>query len=258
MTYTRHPPPSQWMLLKFLSVSAALDGKNLAMIGTKEYCMQLRSWQGCCMLVPFVRSPDTARKACDLLWKCVRVNTHGSIRHYIEVFAIQVLRCFPEVATVGVMESLRRVDMGAQVTSSLLVIVGYGLLGGNEIERGRVGEWLKIEAVMAAVCPWLGSTQGFSRGIAQLVCWHCLKGMELEGNDYLGRLFLYLDENKEMKRLRTKTEKFFDDMDVERICTMEGILGVEYDDEENPMPKSMVDSLKETMVEIFQEVRSSE
>ncbi|GMI04138.1 hypothetical protein TrRE_jg1340 [Triparma retinervis] len=247
----------EWMLLTMLSTSAELEGEELAMIGTKPYCRQLRSWQACCMLAGFVGDEETAARACSLLWRSIRVNTHGSIRHYIEVFAIKMLRRFPAATSGGLMGCLRRVDMGAQVTSSLLVVAGFGMLGGGGT-KGVVRGFLKVEEVMAAVCPWLGSTQGFSRGIAQLVCWHCLREMDLEGNDYLRRLFLYLDENKEMKRLRGKTAKFFDSMDVERISGLEGILGVEYDDEENPMPKSVIEGLKDTMVEIFSEAHPSD
>ena len=158
------------------------------------------------MLAGFVKGEEDAERVCELLWKSVRVNTHGSIRHYIEVFAIRMLRSFPAIASRGLMFCLQRVDGNAQVTSSLLVIAGYGVLGGGGT-KAVVREHVKIEDVMAAVCPWLGSTQGFSRGIAQLVCWKCLKEIDLKGNEYLGRLFIYLDENKEMKRLREKTER---------------------------------------------------
>ncbi|GMI45310.1 hypothetical protein TrCOL_g13703 [Triparma columacea] len=248
----------EWMLLTLLSTSAGLEGEDLAMIGTKAYCRQLRSWQACCMLAGFVGGDDAAERACELLWRSIRVNTHGSIRHYIEVFAIKMLRKFPKVTSRGLMECLRRVDMGAQVSSSLLVVAGYGMLGGGGSESGAVRGHLKVEEVMAAVCPWLGSTQGFSRGIAQLVCWHCLKDMDLKGNDYLERLFFYLDENKEMGRLRGKTTKFFDSLDVEKISGLEGILEVEYDSEENPMPKSVIEGLKETMVEIFNDAHPAD
>ena len=107
----------------------------------------------------------------------------------------------------------------------------------------------------------MGSTQGFSRGLAQILVWTLLKRMGVgssrlpkEGDwFYLSRLLKYLDENKEMVKLRKKAMNFFTLLDVDNACSVEGILGVTFDENENPVPVSLVETIKKVMKDMFDE-----
>ena len=90
-----------------------------------------------------------------------------------------------------------------------------------------------LRHVLAAVIPWLSSTQGFSRAIAQLLVYALVpmvidvSGKNLDAiaatdTDWPIRvIYKFLDENREMKRLRNKQLKFFERYNVDEMCTLE-------------------------------------
>ena len=180
--------------------------------------------------------------------------THAAIRYFMEAFGIRTLRMNPRRTVPHLLATLRKLDLTAQVQSSLLTIVGYGLVGSVGVAGVRAH--LEPGDVVAAVTPWLGSTQGFSRGIAQMLLFELLppviktcpeKGPNAE---YLTRLYGYLSSNREVVRLRAKTGKFFRKLDVDDRVSVEGLLTKEYDTNEDPMPVTLVEQLKGTMREV--------
>jgi hypothetical protein len=71
--------------------------------------------------------------------------------------------------------------------------------------------------ILAGIIPWLSSTQGFSRAIAQLLAYSLIPlvvnisdppalGAE-DSHWYLRSVYRFLDENPEMKRLRKKQQQ---------------------------------------------------
>ena len=120
------------------------------------------------------------------------------------------------------------------------------ILGGNWIVgRYKIPyfaesqDTVHLSKVLAAVIPWLSSTQGFSRAIAQLLA-HALIPLvvdvkentaSLTDSDWFLRLmYKFLEENKEMRRLREKQSNFFERYDVEDMCSPKGVLSIPVDE----------------------------
>ena len=80
------------------------------------------------------------------------------------------------------------------------------------------------------------------------------KGPGTEDSDwYLRSIYNFLDMNAEMKRLRKKQSNFFERYDVDSICTPEGLLGFPVDEGGESMPVTLIDAMKETLREVYQE-----
>lgn len=121
-----------------------------------------------------------------------------------------------------------------------------------------------LDEILAGVIPWVGSTQGFSRAIAQLLVHRLiplvidLSSDKLEQNIgdsewYLRSLFQFLEENSEMKRLRQKQTKFFDNYDVDQGCTPEGVLSIPVDEGHEADPVYMVEVIRRALAEAYEE-----
>ena len=175
----------------------------------------------------------------------------------VAAFGIRTLRKNPEKCAPYLLKALRKLDLTAQVQSSLLTIAGYGLVG--NVRASDVRKYLNSAEVVAAVTPWLGSTQGFSRGIAQMLLFELLPsvmgvgGYDEANGTYLSSLYGYLTSNRDVVKLRKKTGKFFAKLDADSRVTLEGLLTREYDTNEDPMPDTLVEMLKGTMKELFEE-----
>jgi hypothetical protein len=129
------------------------------------------------------------------------------------------------------------------------------------------GNGFILRQVLAAVIPWLSSTQGFSRAIAQLLV-HALIPLVLNVDDenesladsdwFLRLVYRFLNENREMTRLRTKQIKFFESYSVEEMCTPVGVLSIQVDEGDEADPVHLVDAMKETLQEVYSEAHESD
>lgn len=150
-----------------------------------------------------------------------------------------------------------------------MVIGGNWIVGRYKIDYFAVQNDetnLRLRKVIAGVIPWLSSTQGFSRAIAQMMV-HSLIPLVLdvtqksENGDsdwYLRQHFKFLDENREMIRLRKKQSAFFEQYEVESICTPEGVLSVPVDEGNEASPVNMVEIIKKTLVEVYEEAHDED
>ena len=89
-----------------------------------------------------------------------------------------------------------------------------------------------------------------------MLLWELIPKVEGKGQEdkvYLKRLWTYLDENGDVKKLRNKTGKYFLRLDIEYNISFKGLLTESYDDLEDPMPDTLVDHLKDIMKELFEE-----
>lgn len=152
------------------------------------------------------------------------------------------------------------------------------VMGGNWIVgRHRInffqpgpGQELRLRRVLVGAIPWLSSTQGFSRAIAQLLVYAVIPmvvnvkttdGLSpVDGNSdwVLQLIYKFLDQNKEMARLRNKQNKFFEAYDVEEVCTPEGILSIPVDEGEEAHPSHVVDAMKKTLIDVYDEAHGSD
>ena len=123
------------------------------------------------------------------------------------------------------------------------------------------GGKINLHSIIAGVVPWLSSTQGFSRAIAQLLAHKLIPlvvdvanppASEIEdGQWYLRSLFRFLDENPEMKRLRKKQEHFFERYEVDSVCTPEGLFAMPVDEGQEANPVHMIEVIKECLQEVY-------
>jgi tRNA guanosine-2'-O-methyltransferase len=119
------------------------------------------------------------------------------------------------------------------------------------------GNDVKLKQLLAAIIPWLSSTQGFSRAIAQLLvhkltplCVDVSNTSEISPNevDWFPRIiYRFLDENREMKRLRNKQDSFFQRYTIEEMYTPEGVLSIPVDEGDESDPVHMVDAMKDIL-----------
>ena len=253
------------VILQLLKATSpkGITQKSLIMKGTPFYCLKMRGWQALCNLSRFVTS-EIAAEVCELVLTCMVEPLHGQIRYFIEIFTIQCATQHSDVFGEAFLADIARTDLSLQHVSSLMVIGGNWIVGRYKIDffNAESGDDLRIRKVLAAVIPWLSSTQGFSRAIAQLLV-HALiplisdvKNNEMSEGDsdwFLHRMFNFLDNNREMSRLRVKQAKFFEGYSVEDMCTPEGVLSISTDEGNEADPTHMVEAIKETLIEVYKE-----
>lgn len=146
-----------------------------------------------------------------------------------------------------------------------MIVAGNWIVGHykNDYFDLHSGNAVRLKQLLAAVIPWLSSTQGFSRAIAQLLV-HRLTPLCVDVNnmdeispneiDWFPRvIYRFLDENLEMKRLRKKQGSFFARYSVEAMFTPEGVLSIPVDEGDEANPVHMVDAMKEILKNIYSE-----
>jgi hypothetical protein len=246
------------------------SGSSL-MTGTEDYSLRIRSWQALCLLARFV-TEEVANKVSSLMFHALNENLHGQIRYFVEIFAIQLARRHPAVFGSKYVKEICRPDLSLQQVSSLMVIGGNVIIGrykndflnqSSYTENGRIS----LHEVLSGVIPWLSSTQGFSRAIAQSMVYELIplvidisKGDASQSGDnwYLCSLYRFLDENPEMKRLRKKQAKAFEQYDVDYTCTAEGLLSIPVDESGEANPVNVVDAIKKCLEEVYLEAHEHE
>ena len=131
----------------------------------------------------------------------------------------------------------------------------------------------RSKRVLAGVIPWLSSTQGFSRAIAQLMVYRLIPRVISIGNNnaaaaskpmfedndwFLKSIYNFLDQNREMKRLRSKQTKFFERYDCDSMCTPEGVFSIRVDEAEEADPVHLIDAIKESLQNTYGEAHESD
>ena len=125
----------------------------------------------------------------------------------------------------------------------------------------------RIRTVLSGAIPWLSSTQGFSRAIAQLLVHHVIplvvdvknaNQTSLDNDGVLRLIYKFLNENREMARLRRKQAKFFETYDVESVCSVRGVLSIPVDEGDEAEPVHLVNVIKHTLIEVYDEAHTSD
>lgn len=144
-----------------------------------------------------------------------------------------------------------------------MIIAGNWVVGRYKIDFFdlKPENRLRLQELLAATIPWLSSTQGFSRAIAQLLVHKLtplcvdvsnLKSISTSDEDWFPKLiYRFLDENGEMQRLRKKQGGFFESYSVEEMGTPEGVLGIPVDEGDEADPVHLVDAMKDILKNIY-------
>ncbi len=169
-------------------------------------------------------------------------------------------------------QEIRRADISLQYVSSLMII------GGNVIANPRyesefftTSTTQRVKDVLCGVIPWLSSTQGFSRAIAQLLVHKLIPivvDLALIGStqhhgstkdeELLTNIYSFLEDNADMRRLRFKQQKFFNSYDVENACMLEGLLSIPVDEGDEANPEYMVDAIKSCLADVYKEAHEGD
>lgn len=250
-------------------VSTVIPKGKMVMKGSSEYSLQMRGWQALCILSRFVNGaivPHVCEKSFDCLTDCL----HGQIRYFMENFTIQIARKHPGIVGDKLLERLRRRDLTLQEVSSILIITGNLVVGRYKANFIQVLEpevaKQRLREVLTYSIPWLSSTQGFSRAIAQLLVHHLISQVidvksdvsrgGLDSDSILRSIYMYLEENAEMSRLRRKQMNFFERYDADAVCSPDFILKIPIDEGNEANPLHLVEAIKMCLQEIYEDSHS--
>lgn len=252
-------------LLDNICVPVERSGKALLTTGSTEYVQKIRAWQSLCMLHRFV-SPGIATDVLKKVFKAMDQLLHGQIRYWIEIFTIQVARKNPDAFLSIFQGEIQRCDISQQHMSSLMILGGNLLAGRYSASflKSIVGnKSLVLQDIIAGTVPWLSSTQGFCRAVAQLLTHKLIplaKPSDIQHQDafFLETIYNFLDNNPDMTRLRQKQSAFFDSYDVDYSCTPEGMFSFALDDGEESNPPHLAEVLKKSLIEIYDHSKSND
>mmetsp|Transcript_118603 Transcript_118603/g.242406 ORF Transcript_118603/g.242406 Transcript_118603/m.242406 type:complete len:653 (+) Transcript_118603:1-1959(+) len=242
---------------------------SLVMRGTPTYCIKMRAWQALCILSRFV-TEEIAATVCTTVFGAMNELLHNQVRYFLENFTIKCATMHTTIFGEEFLRDISRTDLSLQHVSSLMIMGGNFILGKYKLDYFAAKDENKVRSkrVLAAVIPWLSSTQGFSRAIAQLIVYQMIprvisidetnsaaasKPTIDESDWFLKSTYSFLDQNREMKRLRIKQSKFFERYDCELMCTPEGIFSIRVDEAEEADPVHLIDAMKESLRSTYEE-----
>jgi len=239
--------------------------------GSVQYCQILRAWQALCVLSRFVTA-EIVEKVSQKLCKAMSFPLHGQIRYFVEIFTIQCIRRHTNILGQGLLQEIKNVDLSQQYVCSIMIVAGNLIVGKYSKDfinsPSLKQEEFDIKQFIAAVIPWLGSTQSFCRAIAQLLIHKLVPiafpmvnnskskmDMEEKHKDwfFVYNTWMYLDKNSEMQKLRKKQLRFFEEYDADSVCTPEGIFSFPIDEGDESNPPYLVDALKRCLQDIGNE-----
>ena len=175
----------------------------------------------------------------------------------------------PSIFGGKLIQEIRRSNLSLQHVSSLMIIAGNLTAGRYAHDFFTSSTDPKMKEILCGALPWLGSTQGFSRAIAQLLCHKLIplvvnvdadtSSIGQEKDDaVLSSVYTFLDGNKDMTRAREKQQRFFDAYDVDSVCSFEGLLAIPVDEGEEANPMHMIDAIKEVLAEVYKEAHEED
>jgi len=267
-----------FVMRELIDISCTKPARGKAFIsGSEEYARITRAWQALCLLSRFV-TEEISKEVADRVFKAMAFNLHGQLRYFIEVFTIQCTRKHPSIFGQMYIREVSRTDLSLQHVSSLMIIGGNLTVGRYSSDFFNSSTDPKVKAVLCGVLPWLSSTQGFSRAIAQLLCHELIPLVvdvgangalvsreqrdgnkeEIKDDEVLCSIYSFLKENSDMSRLRKKQQVFFDAYDVDSVCTFEGLLSIPVDEGEEANPMHMVDAIKNCLAEVYKDAHDDD
>ena len=134
-----------------------------------------------------------------------------------------------------------------QNISSLMLILGWLLVS------GFIPSNADIKRLLTSILPWLGATQGFTRGIAQLLVHELIPLIDISRDEthLLSSVFRYLANNNDMQKLRKKQMSFFKDHQV--VHSIESLLSIPVDESHEPTPLSQIEIIETALQQCYNE-----
>jgi tRNA guanosine-2'-O-methyltransferase len=251
------------------------------MKGTPSYCNSSRAWQALVVLSRFV-TDEIADKVCDVSFSTLSQPLHSQIRYFVEVFIMKCALTHSELFGTTFVTDIARPNLSLHHVSSLMIMGGNFILGKYRLDFfAQDADKVRIKRVLASILPWLSSTQGFSRAIAQVLVYALIpRVIRVEDNisnnnthlvdldsssDWLLRvMYQFLDQNQEMKRLRDKQTKFFedyhrdDDDDDDTSVGLKYILSIPVDESNEADPVHVIEAMKESLRLTYEDAHAND
>lgn len=246
------------------------SGPAVVMIGTATYCCTMRAWQALVLMSRFVTA-EIASKVCEVVFqKTLHQQLHSQIRYFVELFTVQCAMRHSELFGQAFVAAISRTDLSLHHVSSLMIMGGNFVLGKHPLAYfAEDQDKAHLQQVLASVIPWLSSTQGFSRGIAQILVYalipRVLEGIEsdstpaLDSKDwYLRVTYGFLHQNKEMGRLREKQTKFFNEYIIDNCTKVEFLMSFPVDDANESNPTHVIEAMKDSLRQTFGDAHAND
>jgi hypothetical protein len=261
-----------YVILQLLESAKSEESTNpsAVMKGTPSYCIKMRAWQALVILSRFV-TDDIADQVCQSVFASLSEPIHSQIRYFMEVFTIQCARKHSDLFGEAFVNDISRTDLSLQHVASLMIMGGKFILSHkNQLDYfAQDADKSRLKRVLASIIPWLSSTQGFSRGIAQILVFALIPRVlddpkdlnaanPTESNDwYLKVTYDFLEKNKDMQRLRSKQTAFFSDdptdSNAESGMDLKSIMSMAVDEADEVDAVHAIDAIKECLRSTYEE-----
>lgn len=220
------------LLLRLLQLHGSPEWQKQHMINSDGFGKKIRAWQALCVLGKHIdakRSGEVAK----LLRVALPVPQLQSVRFYTELFSMQFIAQYPAVAMDQcLLPLLRNFNLTPQIVTSLLLIAGYGAQKALDgLVAGAYGEVACCEKLVQTMLPWLNSSHGHTRVLAQYLLAELLprllplleaeKGLDAR---FLRQTALFLSENKESKRMYRRQARQIEEFRPEYETSLLGLL----------------------------------
>jgi len=241
------------------------------MRGTAMYCTKIRAWQALVLLSRFVTN-EIADNVCEACLKSFNETTHNQIRYFIELYFIILSNAHPATFAEAFLRDIAQPNLSNQHISSLMIIAGNLVLNAKcKLDCfDKEADKKLLKRLLASLLPWLGSTQGFTRAIAQLLCFELVPqvvpniddqsiapSLAAEENDWFLKVtYNFLKDNREMTRLRSKKQAYFEQYDLN--FSLENLLQIPVDDADEADPRHVVDAVKEALRATYEEAHGED
>ncbi|KAL3916780.1 MAG: hypothetical protein SGILL_005026 [Bacillariaceae sp.] len=249
----------QYVTLQLLACTKAEDGTNPSSV------------MALVILSRFV-TDNIASEVCQSVFESLSYPIHSQIRYFMEIFAVQCASKHSDLFGEAFVTNISRTDLSLQHIASLMIMGGNFILN----PKCRLDYFTKdadkkrLKRVVASIIPWLSSTQGFSRGIAQILVFNLIprvldNGTVLNSANptddsdwYLKITYDFLDKNKDMQRLRAKQSKFFEEYDPDTMG-LEFIMKIPLDEESQEADAvHAIDAIRECLRSVYEEAHGDE
>jgi tRNA guanosine-2'-O-methyltransferase len=250
----------------------------VVMKGTPNYCKSSRTWQALVVLSRFV-TDEIAHKVCDVAFATLSQPLHSQIRYFVEVFIMKCAMIHSDLFGATFVTEVARPNLSLHHVSSLMIMGGNFILGKYRLDYfAQDVDHTRLKRVLASILPWLSSTQGFSRAIAQVLvyaliprvinvadsndnsCSHLVDIEHSGGSDWFLRVtYQFLHQNQEMKRLRDKQTRFFegyngDDVDL----GLKYVLSIPVDESNEADPVHVIEAIKESLRLTYEDAHAND
>eukprot|EP00613_Pedinella_sp_CCMP2098_P072168 CAMPEP_0171929690 /NCGR_PEP_ID=MMETSP0993-20121228/27831_1 /TAXON_ID=483369 /ORGANISM="non described non described, Strain CCMP2098" /LENGTH=1187 /DNA_ID=CAMNT_0012569279 /DNA_START=90 /DNA_END=3653 /DNA_ORIENTATION=- len=273
------------MQLAQLLLEMMLDTKETPlnpMINTPAYGCRLRGSQALCVLVPLLKGApvSTVSGFLDSVMKVLAQPVVHTIRFYLDLCLGRLFFFFPDLLTKKLCTELVDQNQTPQVMSSLVTVAAYistTIINDTAVARHGLkdADLSRLSEIIYAVLPYVAYSSTYVRTAVQLlvhkitpVVYPSVSNAADESSsragdtrvtqvssvdlNHLKRVWVYLDKNRDMVKLRKKQSTFLDKLQPILECRV-GTMLIHGDEFNEISPQTLVDTVDNAMKELYNE-----